>query len=277
MNKKQFLEEANELQPYEIKNLICSLKAIEEEKRKRQKAADREDALKNSKELLQMFHWVAVIDDFGSEGGECTLYPRLQTREDWDNLATLQLKLGLLECPNVRLPDFVDDKGIATQIVLWLSDSDDSVHIPIAPIADARRYAESMDLQIQVDERKVKERVEYFLGILAEARAWQRDMDDKKFKLSMDRSPKGMDMLSSLHGDQLFCADSWCTGACGLPALVLKYEGSRTEKPTEFKAHGVMVACGPVWQPFRVQWKGEKVYMPERYNRDDTILDMWWW
>lgn len=84
-------------------------------------------------------------------------------------------------------------------------------------------------------------------------------------------------MRSSLHNGQLFCANSWCSGVCGLPALVLRYEGPEVEQSTEFKAHGVMVACGPVWQKFRTPWKGTKVYMPDEYSKDDKILDMMWW
>ncbi len=49
------------------------------------------------------------------------------------------------------------------------------------------------------------------------------------------------------------CGESWCSGSCGLPALVLSYQ------EREFKAYGEMVACGPVFQPWRVTWAGAKI------------------
>ncbi len=69
-----------------------------------------------------------------------------------------------------------------------------------------------------------------------------------------------------------FCADSWCQGECKMPALVTKFIGPDGTE-TEFKAHGSMVACGPVWQRFRSEWNGEKVYVPS----DKSMLELMWW
>lgn len=49
------------------------------------------------------------------------------------------------------------------------------------------------------------------------------------------------------------CGHSWCTGGCGLPALVLNSDGR------ELRVYGAMVACGPVFQSWRVKWTGKKV------------------
>lgn len=71
---------------------------------------------------------------------------------------------------------------------------------------------------------------------------------------------------------QRYCGDSWCTGQCGLPALVLDVKGR------ELKCHSSVVACGPVWQHFRNKWTGEKVeYLPADGEDRETLAKMIWW
>jgi len=69
------------------------------------------------------------------------------------------------------------------------------------------------------------------------------------------------------------CAYSHCRGGCGFPALVLRAPaldeslliktgivdelGERI--PAALKAHGSMVAYGPIWQHFRSGWTGAMV------------------
>ena len=71
-------------------------------------------------------------------------------------------------------------------------------------------------------------------------------------------------LQSTATGDAVFCADSHCRGACGMPALFL--EG-------DLKAHGVMTACGPVWQ--HKPWDGERVYLPEEYRTESVRNRVW--
>ncbi len=78
-----------------------------------------------------------------------------------------------------------------------------------------------------------------------------------------------------------FCGSSWCAGQCGMPALVLNWtdtKGYDTKGKTfEFKAHSSMVACGPVFQRFRVAWNGEKTDLPATAGDGDQLLKMMWW
>lgn len=109
-----------------------------------------------------------------------------------------------------------------------------------------------------------------------------------KLKIEMARdAPEGTPfahqaLKSNVTGDRVFCAYSHCVGECGLPALFLKYAGpevqgafgppfSTSESPVtyEFKAHGSMVACGPVWQHKR--WEGERVYLPDEYSTREVF------
>lgn len=69
---------------------------------------------------------------------------------------------------------------------------------------------------------------------------------------------------SILYRGNRYCGDSWCTGSCGLPALVV--EG--------LKVHSNMVACGRVLQSFRVEWVGEKI---EAQTEDHEALKKAWW
>lgn len=71
-----------------------------------------------------------------------------------------------------------------------------------------------------------------------------------------------------------YCADTWCTGKCGLPALTLLL--TNIDGINDLKAHGSAVACGPVWQRFRVKWTGEKVFVPEFLNQEELLKLMWW-
>lgn len=79
--------------------------------------------------------------------------------------------------------------------------------------------------------------------------------------------------------DKVYCGSTWCTGTCGLPALTLAhiYEcPDLGHRELELKAHGQMVACGPVWQQFRVKWTGQKVPLQSNETLEDLRKMMWW-
>jgi hypothetical protein len=73
---------------------------------------------------------------------------------------------------------------------------------------------------------------------------------------------------------QRFCDHSWCTGKCGLPALVMPPTTAAVSL-RERKAYSSMVACGAMMQAWRVEWTGEKVEVPEEH-RADIAERMWW-
>jgi hypothetical protein len=66
-----------------------------------------------------------------------------------------------------------------------------------------------------------------------------------------------------------FCADSWCTGGCGHSALV-----TNGAEGQELKAHGDMVAVGPVFAPWRVTWLGSRVSLRDACR--DAALRRYW-
>lgn len=68
------------------------------------------------------------------------------------------------------------------------------------------------------------------------------------------------------------CGDSWCSGTCGLPALVLNRD--TTEGAREYKAYSSMTACGPVMQLWRLKWEGPKVEIPAEFH-EDFMKRMW--
>lgn len=116
-----------------------------------------------------------------------------------------------------------------------------------------------------------------------------------RFKISTigwdhNRHPR---LVTNITGDEKFCAYAHCTGECGYPALFfrrfpdmsnpLEQEAAeasglvRDEQGRvyqDYKAHGSMVAAGPVWQ--RKRWTGRRVYLPEPYYSDETLLQAWW-
>lgn len=59
----------------------------------------------------------------------------------------------------------------------------------------------------------------------------------------------------------VFCGDNWCTGTCGLPALVIPGTEPR-------KASGSQVAMGQAFQSLRVKWKGPIVEVPVEHRKD---------
>lgn len=65
---------------------------------------------------------------------------------------------------------------------------------------------------------------------------------------------------------QRFCGDNWCTGACGLPALLI----TRTPVPgipdLFSKASGSQVAHGRVMQAKRVAWRGARMEVPKEFR-----------
>lgn len=86
-------------------------------------------------------------------------------------------------------------------------------------------------------------------------------------------------------GDQEFCAESFCRGQCGYPALFLREvvpAGSHGASVDEegrhyydYKAHGSVVSCGPVWQ--KKEWDGERVYLAFDADRIEKMIDKMWW
>lgn len=75
---------------------------------------------------------------------------------------------------------------------------------------------------------------------------------------------------TSKHGDQHFCGYSWCSGKCGLPALVIPADGERPE----YKVMGSMVAYGAAAQPWRVKWEGQKVEV-DNEDREHLLRQYW--
>jgi hypothetical protein len=73
--------------------------------------------------------------------------------------------------------------------------------------------------------------------------------------------------------ERRFCGQSWCDGRCGLPALVLLVE--HQNHTHVLKAHSSMVACGPVWQSFRVGWIGDNI--PVQTDDPVDLSKMYWW
>ncbi len=74
-------------------------------------------------------------------------------------------------------------------------------------------------------------------------------------------------LLVTYHegGEELrVCGESWCDGACGLPALVIPASDGFAER----KAYSSMVAHGPVFQSWRLIWKGPKVEVPTQHWAD---------
>lgn len=97
------------------------------------------------------------------------------------------------------------------------------------------------------------------------------DMYDVVFKTLLDTNPLHPVLEVTYQGTETnrYCGDSWCSGKCGLPALVtFDNEGN------EMKAHSNMVSVGRVFQLFRVPWTGGKESLPEEF-RDSNISRMY--
>ena len=83
--------------------------------------------------------------------------------------------------------------------------------------------------------------------------------------------PSGHSIVVESTTGIVACGDSWCRGGCGLPALVVEYEGNQA------RAFGSQVACGPVLQGFRGRWDGERVHATlGETSLDDAFRLMWW-
>lgn len=67
-----------------------------------------------------------------------------------------------------------------------------------------------------------------------------------KWSLKGSRLDNGHPTITEVGTGTVACGDSWCDGACGLPALAFG----------ELRAFGPMVALGSVFQQFRKPWKG---------------------
>lgn len=78
---------------------------------------------------------------------------------------------------------------------------------------------------------------------------------------------------SECEQPQRFCGDNWCTGDCGLPALMLPPPGdSRVPR----KASGSQVACGEAFQWLRVErWNGPIVMVPDEHR--EVMGRMMYW
>jgi hypothetical protein len=68
--------------------------------------------------------------------------------------------------------------------------------------------------------------------------------------------------------EEIFCGDNWCTGGCGLPALIIPWPPTPHDADRFSKASGSQVACGPLMQPKMVKWKGKRVLVPEEHRAD---------
>lgn len=68
--------------------------------------------------------------------------------------------------------------------------------------------------------------------------------------------------------EEIFCGDNWCTGWCGLPALIIPWPHSPHDADRFSKASGNQVACGRLMQPTMVKWKGKRVLVPEEHRED---------
>ena len=68
-----------------------------------------------------------------------------------------------------------------------------------------------------------------------------------------------------------YCGESWCTGSCGLPALVLNHPD---DPRVEMKGYSRMVACGCMMQKWRVRWNGAKEQVPPEHVHD-FLKRMW--
>ena len=73
---------------------------------------------------------------------------------------------------------------------------------------------------------------------------------------------------------QRFCGDNWCTGKCGLPALIIPWS-SAGGRNYWAKASGSQVACGALMQGRRVEWTGATVEVPPEH-RADFEKRLWW-
>ena len=74
------------------------------------------------------------------------------------------------------------------------------------------------------------------------------------------------------NADVNYCADAWCDGRCGMPALVIPAEGQEPE----LRVRSSATAFGPTFQPWRhTTWNGAKVEVPEA----DRAMSrrMYWW
>lgn len=92
-------------------------------------------------------------------------------------------------------------------------------------------------------------------------------------------NPKGLHSLMRVNEiETKFCAYSHCHGQCGYPALFLRYDYKHPNLgEVELKAHGNMVAHGPVWQ--QKEWHGERVYITDLVPGLDLerVIKMMWW
>lgn len=68
---------------------------------------------------------------------------------------------------------------------------------------------------------------------------------------------------------EVYCGDNWCTGGCGLAALVMPGFHGGT-----LKVSGSQVACGMLMQALRVEWTGPRVDVPQEHRED--FLGRWY-
>jgi len=97
------------------------------------------------------------------------------------------------------------------------------------------------------------------------------DETKRRFPRVSDRHEDGKVVLvvewREGEGAEEFCGESWCSGSCGRPALVIPGE-------REQKAYSSMTACGPLMQDWRLKWVGTKREVPAEF-RDDLMRRMW--
>lgn len=73
------------------------------------------------------------------------------------------------------------------------------------------------------------------------------------WKLMSKKSADGHPLIMESTTETVACGYSWCTGSCGFPAFILEIQGKT------LKAYGSMVACGLVFQSWRVEWVGKTI------------------
>lgn len=92
-----------------------------------------------------------------------------------------------------------------------------------------------------------------------------------KYGIRNCQSPSGHPAIEEKTTGIIACGRSWCAGDCGLPALVITWNGR------EYRGRGDGVACGPVFAPFGGQWKGQKIAATlDETTPEDALKLMWW-
>lgn len=94
-------------------------------------------------------------------------------------------------------------------------------------------------------------------------------------------SLNGHDTITESTTGLVACGETHCTGVCGLPALIhvpsWMTDEHRAVGHEYMKAHGIMAACGPVWNWPTTKWHGQKVEATLKGGNVDELEKAWWW